>query len=47
MQEIQNQQVRQRWQKEGNDKATVLISAFCNTLHSNDSSPAKVMLFCE
>lgn len=27
--------------------ATVLISAFCSTLHSNDSSPAKVILFRE
>ncbi len=47
LQNIKNESVLCIVQKVGNDMATVLISAFCSALHSNDSSLAKLILFCE
>ncbi len=47
LQNIKNESVLCKVQKVGNDMATVLSSAFCSALHSNDSSLAKLILFCE
>ena len=43
LQNIKNERALHKIQKVGNDMATVLISAFCSALHSNNSSAAKVM----
>lgn len=47
LQNIKNERALHKIQKVGNDMATVLISAFCSALHSNNSSAAKVMRICE
>ena len=47
LQNIKNERALHKIQKVGNDVATVLISAFCSALHSNNSSAAKVMRICE
>ena len=47
LQNIKNERVLRKVQKVGNDKATVIISAFCSALHSNNSSTVKVMRICE
>jgi len=47
LQNIKNECVLRKVQKVGNDMATVLISAFCSALHSNNPSIAKVMRICE